>query len=306
MILKSRNFPHPVLNPVTDDFKTSHFNALITETKETASDFKFLVEFKLKNETLEKLTENNKATYNVHFECSSTMKRLLFSFSKDDLNTVSKDKSEVVLKGEVEVPKHFLNKKVDVNFLIIANDVIEAYKNEDAHEDFMGMSFPIEKGDNLAYGVTQTIHIEKEPISSTNSIFKISKDASKNAKPMIVISNDNQIEIMLSKVSYEKVANLKDYGSDCNKVLVSMLYLPALVDVLFNIHIAKDDEYQMGDYENYDWFRTLEKKAETSGSDIRDLDAEEITPLAYQLLNNEEDDTWNALENLIFREDSDE
>src|SRR5688572_29395017 len=108
MKLKSRNFPHPVLNPVTDDFKTSYYVASIKEFQENASDLVFLVEFKLKNSTLKKLIEIQKAIYNVHFECNSTMKRISFSFSQMDLKVISKDGSEIISQGKIEIPKHIL------------------------------------------------------------------------------------------------------------------------------------------------------------------------------------------------------
>lgn len=307
MKLKSRNFPHPVLNPVNDDFKSSYYSALITQYEESASDLVFQVEFRLNNSTLRKLIEAHKAYYNVHFECNSTMKRMSYSFSQVDVAVISKDDSEIISQVKIGIPKQILNKKVDVNFFILADDIIEDYENDDVHSDFSGVSFKVEKGDILAFGVTQTIHLEKEPIASANSIFKIGKSTSGDQSiPFSIDFNDNQIEIILTENSYNKVDELRNYGSDYNKVLVSMLYLPALIDVLFNIHSMKNDEYYIDAYESFDWYRTLEKKIETLGYDIRDLNIEEITPISYRILNSLDEEPWQALENIIFREDNDE
>jgi hypothetical protein len=305
--LKSRNFPHPVLNPVTDDFITSYYSALITKWNENANDLVFLVQFKLNNSTLKKLIEEERAYYNVHFECNSTMKRMSYSFSQSDLSVISKGNSEVISEVKIEIPKQILNKKIDVNFFVLANNSIEDYKNDDVHNDFSGVSFKVQKGDVLAFGITQTIHLEKEPIATTNSIFKISKSTSgEQSEPISVYFNDNQIEIILSESSYGKVDVLRKYGSDFNKVLITMLYLPALIDVLFNIQSMKNDEFSLDAYESNDWYRTLEKKIAALGYNIRDLKNEEITPISYKILNSVEEEPWVALENIIFREDHDE
>ena len=304
MKLKIRNFPHPVLNPFTDDFKNSFFKGAIVEFKENNDEIVFLVEYKLKNNTLRNLIGMGKACFNAHFECASTMKRMAFSFSESELKMLSDNGNEVTLQGEVKIPTRYLNKKVDVNFFILSNENMDSYKNDEVHEDFLGESFKIQKGDILAFGITQTIHIEKEPIASSNSIFKISKAIDYKTPIRIDFSGD-QIKIIVPESSYDKIGRLTKFGDNYNMVLASMIYFPALIDALFNICFIKDDPYELVQYESLDWFRTLEKKLKNLGFDIKDLEREDITPIAYQLLNEETDRPWNALENINYDEEED-
>lgn len=302
MKLKIRNFPHPVLNPLTDDFKNSRFDGAIVEYKENDDEIVFLIEYKLKNNTLRNLIGMEKACFNAHFECASTMKRIAFSFSESDLKMISDNGNEVTLQGEIKIPSRYLNKKVDVNFFILSSENMDDYKNDEVHEDFLGESFKIQKGDILAFGITQTIHIEKEPIASSNSIFKISKAIDDKTSVSIDLSGD-QIEITVPESSYDKIGRLTKFGDNYNKVLVSMLYFPALIDALFNIYFIKDDPYELAQYESLDWFRTLEKKFKNLGFDIKDLEREVITPIAYELLNEDKDQPWNALEKINYDEE---
>jgi hypothetical protein len=289
MKLRVRNFPHPVLNPVSDDFEVGSFKGKIVGQREENELLVFLIEFNLKNPKLKELIEEKKAKYNIHFECITTMQRL--------------SHSEYLHTFEVSIPSNLLNKKVDVNFFILAEEEINDYTNEDAHKDFEGINFKIKKGDILAYSESQTIHIEKKPMSNTHSIFKVTKDTDPGAPAIKISLNDHQIDIALPEVSYNRVANLKAYGEDCNKVLISMLYLPSLIDTLFNVQSIAKDEYLLADFENYDWYRTLEKKLETMGYDIVTLKLEDITRISYEMLNDTKESAWIALESIVFREE---
>ena len=291
MKIKVRNFPHPVLNPVSDDFRVGSFKGKISTQNEEEFYLEFMVNFELDNEKLKELIETKKAKYYVHFECVTTMQRIIHSGSESTL--------------KIEIPKRDLNKRIDVNFFILAEEKIDNYTNADAHLDFQGVNFNIQKGDILAYSESQTIHIEKQPMSNTNSIFKVSKNTSSNASAMRIYLFDHQIDITLPEVSFSKVANLKAFGKDCNDILISMLYMPALIDTLFNVQsIAKDDEYLLEEIESLDWYRTLEKKLNNMGYNITDLRLEDITGISYELLNSSKDASWIALENIVYREDN--
>jgi hypothetical protein len=291
MKIKVRNFPHPVLNPVTDDFQSSYFQGRISSQREEDEYLVFTVKFDLKNKKLQELIDNRKANFTVHFECISTMIRMSYSVFSSSL--------------EVKISKNDLNKKIDVNFFILAEDRIDDYINDDTHSDFEGIYFRILKGDILAYSESQTIHIEKTPISKTNSIFKVSKDTYLKDSGIKISTMDHQIEISIPEDSYERIAKLKAFGEDCNKVLITMLYLPALIDTLFNIYLISGDVYALAGIENLDWYRTLEKKLHIMGYNISDIKPYEITQISYQLLLPSNGLPWTALENIVYKEEAD-
>ena len=235
---------------------------------------------------LQQLISSEKVKFSVHFECISTMQRFTFTSS--------------LLDFDILINKELLNKKIDVNFFILADEKIDNYTNKDSHSDYDGVFFNIQKGDILAFAVSQTIQIDKEPFSDTNSIFKISKTSDGNAPSVSIDFSDHQIEIILPELSYEKIGKLQDYGDDCNKVLISMFYLPALIDTLFNIQlIAADDEYELGEYSSLDWYLTLDKQLQKMGYSITELSGDNILRISYDLINSLPDTSLMALDRLV-------
>lgn len=293
MKVKARNFPHPVLNPVSDDFLKGFFKGEIIEQSEENDMLEFKISLDLNNADLQNLIQTKKASFNIHFECISTMQRFTFS------------ESQPVFK--ISIAKELLNKKVDVNFFILADQNIENYTNTDTHPDYAGVKFRIQKGDILAFGESQTIYIEKQPMSDTNSIFKVSKATDPKAPSISIILEENQIEIVIPEISYEKVGQLQAYGDDCNKILISMLYLPALMDTLFNVQdIAQNEEYELERFTGLDWYRTLEKRLQKMGYNITELSLYEITRISYDLLNSSPEDPLTSLENIVYNREGDE
>ncbi|RNF39758.1 hypothetical protein [Planococcus salinus] len=293
MRVKVRNFPHPVLNPVSDDFLKGFFKGEIIEQTEENDMLEFNINLSLNNPDLQNLIQTKKVSFNIHFECNSTMQRLTFS------------EYQPVFK--ISIAKELLNKKVDVNFFILADQKIENYTNLDAHPDYAGVKFGIQKGDILAFSESQTIYIEKQPMSNTNSIFKVSKATDPKAPSISISLSENQIEIGIPEASYEKVGHLQAYGDDCNKILISMLYLPALIDTLFNVQdIARRDDYGLEEIAGLDWYRTLEKRLQKMGYNIAELNFEEITQISYDLLNSSSEAPLVSLENIIYNREGDD
>lgn len=302
MKLRSRNFPHPVLHPVTDDIVKSHFTGNISNYEETDDLLQFLIEFKLNNDTLNTLFQEDNVHLNVHFECNSTMQRISHQIKISECK-VTQNKDEFIYNTAISVDSTLLNKKVDVNYFILSNHELVDYINSKMHKDFQNSKFRIEKGDILALAITQTIHLEKDELVHTHSIFKIAKDPATNAKPFSIAMNNNQIEIILPHNVHERIGQLKIYaGNDLNKILISMLYYPALLDVLHNIQTLESGDLET--YESLDWYRTLEKKIRTMNLDITNLDPDILTSLSYDLLYEAVDEPWEALEAVVYREDS--
>lgn len=304
MKLKSRNFPHPVLHPVTDDIVKSHFTGIIDKYEENEGWLHFFIEFKLKNDTLNTLFQDDIVQLNVHFECNSTMQRLSHQINFSDCTT-TQNKDEFIYNTEIILDCALLNKKVDVNYFILSNKNLEDYTNSQMHPDFQGSKFNIEKGDILALAITQTIHLEKDELVHTNSIFKIAKDPSKDAALFSIATNNNQIEIILPYNIHEQIGQLKLYtDNNLNTVLISMLYYPALLDVLHSIQKLESSELDI--YESLDWYRTLEKKFQIMNLDITNLPIDNLTSLSYKILYESVDEPWVALEAVVNRNDTED
>lgn len=285
MKVKPRNFPHPVLNPVNNDFTDSYFNAAIVEKKELDEHFEFDIEVNLENEELERLINLETVSFNVHLECSSTMKRLIFSSYNHTF--------------KITINKKDLNKQVEVNFFIISDKQINQYKNSNFHDDYANVSFKIQRGDILAFSSSQTLYIEKENVSNANSIFKVSKATTKNPSSFYIELNE-QIEVYLPKKSYDNIANLLVNNDDCNKILANMIFFPALIETLMILNPeSSTDEAESEDYSEKNWYRTIEAALLKKDLNILSLRKSDITHVAYDLINDSVDAPFVALHNIF-------
>lgn len=301
MKLKSRNFPHPVLHPTADDVLKSHFTGEITSQIIQDTILEFSLQFKVKNDTLNSLIQDGSAHLNVHFECASTMQRLSFKINLFDCE-IKNVRNEITYETKIAVESKLLNKKVDINYFILASQDIPKYTNANMHTDFSDATFSIEKGDILALAITQTLHLEKEQLLKTSSIFKISKSDFSTA-PFTIGMNNDQINIIFPENMHRRIGQFNElYGENANKILIQMIYYPALLDVFHKLQTL--DRNELEDFEVLDWYITLEKKLRSMGQVIDQLNSDTLPSLAYTILYEDIETPWTALENILIREES--
>jgi len=271
MKIKHRHFPYPVLSPFSDDIKGEPLKAEI-QAEALEVDMQFTVKFQLENATLRQMIENGQAVYAVHLECSSTMKRFFEKSTQPNFT--------------FNINHKLLNNVVEINFFIVANENISDYQNADFHEDFEGAQFNIQKGDQLAFTETVKMNITKEPIAKPNSIFELSINPY-DAAPLFATDFQEKIVISIPKSVYEEVTNLRGFiGADVDQLLISMYYVPALIEGLYYIQdLMGTEETHL--VESSVWYRSIAKRLETLGKNIEQLDQEDNLPnLAMNILDN--------------------
>lgn len=266
MKIKQRHFPYPVLSPFSDDVG-GRFEATI-EVISKENEMEFTVQFNLENETLKQIVEVKQAAFGIHIECSSTMKRFYFSTFDNDF---------VFLMD----PK-YLNNIVEINFFVIADQKFEGYINTRFHEDFEGVKFNLQKGDQLAFAETIKLNIEKEPIAKTNSIFELAVNSLENA-PLIATDFYEKIVISIPKEAYEELNNLRGFiGIDVDQLFISMYYTPALIEALYYIRdLSISEELHL--VEDNVWYRSIANRLEKLGKSIESED--NIPNLAMLILD---------------------
>ncbi|MED3801621.1 hypothetical protein P4562_06760 [Lysinibacillus xylanilyticus] len=271
MKIKQRHFPYPVLSPYSDDIVGKRLEAEI-EAQTIDDGLKFSVTFQLENESLQQLIETGKAVYAVHLECSSTMKRFYEKSAQPEFNFT--------------IDQKLLNNAVDINFFIVANEDINAYHNTNFHEDFDMAQFNIQKGDQLAFTETVKMNITKEPIAKANSIFELAVNPLETA-PLIATDFQEKIVISIPKHAYEEITNLRGLiGADVDQLLISMYYMPALIEGLYYIRDLIDSN-EIHFIENSVWYLSIAKRLETLRVNIEQLDQEDNLPnLAIYILDN--------------------
>lgn len=271
MKIKHRHFPYPVLSPFTDDIVGEPLKAEI-DAQTIDDNLQFTVTFQLANDALQQLIQRGQAVYAVHLECSSTMKRFYEKSAQPTFNFA--------------IDQKLLNNVVEINFFIVANEDIYGYQNTNFHEDFEGAHFNIQKGDQLAFTETVKMNITKEPIAKTNSIFELAINPLEKA-PLITTDFEEKIVISIPKSVYEEITNLRGLiGTDVDQLLISMYYMPALIEGLYYIqNLIESDEVHF--IESTVWYRSIAKRLATLGTNIENLNQEDNLPnLAIQILDN--------------------
>lgn len=271
MKIKHRHFPYPVLSPFSDDILGAPLKTKV-EVESIDDDLQFTVSFRLENETLRELISTQRAIFGVHLECSSTMKRFFEKSTQPNFI--------------FNIPQKLLNNTIDINFFVVANEDIYAYHNLDFHGDFAGVDFNIQKGDQLAFAETVKMNITKEPIAKTNSIFELAINNLDSA-PHIAVDFLEKIVVSVPKMAYEEITNLRGFiGRDVDQLLISIYYVPALIEGLYYISESIESD-QLHFIESTVWYRSIAKRLETLGKNIEQLHQEDNLPnLATNILDN--------------------
>jgi hypothetical protein len=249
MDIKSRFFPHPVLNKFSDDYITSSFSNEITLVREI-NDLIFNFKSTLDDSGLLKLIEEEKAEFVFHIECSQMFYR------------------EIVTTKMIEtifgINEKRIQGKVNVCSFIIAKENINTYYNDNFHEDYDDTKFSITKGNILAMGnqVNFTITKDTEDLFKIPSIFSIIReDTDENIGAKIDADRD-KIKITLNNEDFSNYGILAS-RPDLQPSLHGMLIYPALIQVFERIKHSDIEEF-----EDRRWFRAINGKLKQGGLEL--------------------------------------
>lgn len=277
MKIKQVSYPHPVLAEFNDDYLESSFETKIDyNIKEHTTEFK--VDFSLNNSGIKKLIQEGKAIYVTHVECESSMYRQAFHSNMEQYT--------------FEVANRKLAKQVDVTFMVVATTEIKNYSNLLLHEDYEGMPLIFNKGTYLAVHVGYSLILEKDPIVPTKSIFNIVASNDNEADSYKVRLDDHTIGIVLPKKTYDLVEELSR-RDEVNALLISIYYLPALMEAL--IIIACDEETD-DSYEEYEWYKSLLIHLQKLNLDVKNINDLGIATVANKIFEEVAENALKSLE----------
>lgn len=247
MKITNQSFPHPVLG-IQDDI-AGKFDTNLTWNCDRAFYYLYPV-FNLQNENIEKLIIENLASFVVHIECGNTFFRKSYMFNNRT--------------PEIRIPADKLRDRVEVGFYISAIGAIGEYVNKDAHDDYSGQKFSIDKGDILAYGGDTSFYAVKnyESLKAVSSIMVIKKANYEKGIAKVNYNND-KIELWLSKENfniYNENKNDEHFGALFHTSLVLPILLKALAFI-------KDDD---PDFKTFKWFDVLKIRIDDESLGIED------------------------------------
>jgi len=262
MNINNITFPHPILG-IGDSINSKI--ELQPEINSNADSYEIKVHISHDNNDLRNLIDLGKAEYLCEVSCTNTVFRRIFT---------GKNKTIIL-----EIPKKEVKSRVEFTCLLVATEDIENYSNVNAHPDYSGYSFDIDRGDILAYfgEFSFNADIQYEKLKAVSSFMEIVENESE--KFTIIDLKKNKIEIQLPTESYNLYRN--DSISQEEKfapIFHSSIVLNALIIALYNFEENKD----------YLWAQAIEYrlKNEHQFETLPIRDKENIPEIAQRLLGN--------------------
>lgn len=294
MSIKHKHYPHPVLRSqyidVDPDFIESFYEVDIqNKLSENKEQIELAVTFDLKNTTLNRLIFQNKAVFVLLFVCESTSTRFLkYTYESEKV---------------FNIPTKNLNNTVMIQPYILAEEDIRDYKNEDTIELLKKMSFDVKRGDILAIATNYELYIEKDPVLEVDSIFDIIENKNKNADQFAVDPAGTKIKIHLPSEVYQKVEIMTKYSGLTSKILISLIYLPAVINALeYMASLAESEQIALKDYS---WYRTLETKLIDLklGNELSTIDSSKVLEIAHQIMELPNTQALEALDKILLEKE---
>ncbi len=255
-------FPHPVLG-IGDAISGTAGFIKDPEINVSTDSYKVTIKCNLVNNDLKKLLQESKAEFLCEATCTNTVYR----------ENIVSDNSKI----EFEIPKKQVKGKVEFICLLVAKENLFGYANANAHSDYSGFTFDLDKGDVLAFfgEFTFDADIKYEKLKAVSSFMEVVEN------PDLEYTN---IDLKKSKIEVQLPTN--DYNAYKSDVIAheikfapmfhSSLVLNALLIALYNFEEHKD----------YLWAKALKYRLDNEFKNINFEEKENIPEIAQRLLGN--------------------
>lgn len=284
MQIGDRLFPYPVLNhnKSMSDYKTSDFHFTFSLDDEGVipvekGNLVFMnLAYKLDNNKMQQLIQNNTALVTFVVECPSSLFREKYTISSEP--------------RKLQVPIERLNGKVYISAYVYAQTDILGYENIDFAEDYESYKFDISKFSIMAVDDGYSFEFNNDAkkddrVSSIFTVVKRMEDNPENNKVLQYSFERDRITISLPQEYYDNYDMLK-VDPNYNNIAFAILAIPALS---FGIAHVKD---QIGNgkemteiLEDFKWFNSVQKqfmqqrKRELTGDELMDSNPLDIAQI---------------------------
>lgn len=293
-VKNNRLYPYPILSINHDDYKDNTFD--VEELELSYDSVTATVEgiVKINDETINNLILDNSIGLFCHIECSTTKYRKIFQVEQNDLPNF---KIEIPLKDICDV--------VEICFVLVANNNIEDYKNNNLNDSYNEVKINLYKYSTLGY--TDTFAYEIKKSLNTNgdipSIFDITKSETEQETTFDYLNGD-KIKVFLPAADYNIYIDTK---GDAVRIKQMMTVVPALEEIFEAIRNSDD----RADFESHGWFPVLEKTLSKMQGYEDGFDSEEFKNnpsmfrLAQKLLKSVSTDAFKEIDAFVTREEED-
>src|SRR5258706_5000970 len=195
MKLSLRSYPYPVVGN-RDDVPGAAFQAALEMTSDKEQVY-VSVSINCSSATINKLILAGTAKFVLHLECTNTLFRRAFEFSKPST--------------QISIPVENLNDAVEANVFVCAAKKIGDYRVDKAHPDYGDSTFEVKPGEVLAISEGHVFYIESnfDSLSRVGSIMQVQESSESGDSPMRIDWYSDKIVIILAKSDYKDYKQLK-------------------------------------------------------------------------------------------------
>ena len=276
-------FPHPVLG-IGDSVEGITGFTKDPEIHVLSDSYKVVIQCNLHNRDLETLIQERRAEFFCDITCTNTVYR----------SYVVSNNANIV----IEIPRKQVKGKVEFTCILVARDSFSAYANSEAHSDYDGYTFTLDKGDLLAFfgEFSFDADIKYEKLKAVSSFMEVIENES-----ILYTGVDlkrPKIEVQLPSSEY------KAYSSDAISHEVTFAPIFHASIVLNALLIAL---YNFDEHKDYLWAKALKYRIdnEEQFQALSIDEKEDIPELAQRLLGNPFSRLLTGI-NVIVESDSEE
>ena len=272
-------YPHPVLGTLTNDYIDGDFSVLfsVKENMETGA-LTLDYEITLNESSMYDLVISRNAVVGCIVVCRDTYYNQLHELS--------------FKTGSIDFSEGKLINRVTLRPVIWLREESTKLISPSIHPEF-GTSITVNKGDIIAVDEASIINVGKAKLAAMESIFELTLSLQMEEGRIEVSLDSERISILLGPKTFATINQLRGQ-TDHQPVMMSALYLPAVMEVLDQVRLNG------GAYVERRWYTPFIAKC-----DLRGITLNENTPLlqaAQALLEN----PVSKLEEILNEGDRDE
>jgi len=234
------SFPYPVLRINSDDYRSGAFMVTI-ETAENMNTGALSIRYSMKvsEDYIASLINEGVASRAFCITCLETFYNQVRDVSQTD--------------GVIEVEKGQLSGTVNILPVVILKKDTDQFYSNNFHAEFGSDPIQLQVGAVLAIGEVYRVNVGREKLAPIESIFSISILNTVPYGQFQVSLEEEKITIQAEEITYNYIHLLRNtvYGKN---ILLNCVYLPALMEALYNIN--QDDSA----YVEKRWYKVFSAK----------------------------------------------
>lgn len=236
MLNSDLRFPYPLLRNEAVDFQTAVFSDDLDILRERDG-FRIVPRFSVNNSQIQKLLDADIFSYGIQIQCSSTYYRVV-EYIKNN--------------SEVFIPGGTIHDQVEVCPCIVAMEDLVPYLIEDSVAAFHQFSVGVYSSDVVGIGKVRRFraYYKADQVKKASSVITV--QVNKEIDRINIDLGQPNIYVYLPQDQFKSYMDLGVATSDQVKMLMGLIYVPAITQALSVMDVDGDSEFA-----NLPWYKSL-------------------------------------------------